>query len=157
MPRILIADDSEILRSCLKSALTHATGWPVCGEAANGQQAVLLADQLKPDLVILDFAMPILNGIEAAKEIFKGTPAVPVVIYTIHPSWHLELEAKRLGIRSVVSKADGLNVLIAKIKEVIGLGEAPQTPAAASGAPPGAKAPAESLPQPPKKRAPSDS
>ncbi len=73
--RILIADDSEFLRTHLRAFLQRP-GWVVCGEGANGRQAVLMASQLKPDAIVLDFVMPMVNGMEAAREILKAMPGV---------------------------------------------------------------------------------
>jgi CheY-like chemotaxis protein len=102
VPKILIADDSEFLRTHLRSFLQRPD-WVVCGEAANGRRAVLMASQLKPDLIVLDFAMPMINGIQAAEEILKTTPRVPIVLYTLHKNPQLDLDATKVGISKVIS------------------------------------------------------
>ena len=122
MPKILIADDTEVIRTQLKIILSQPAGWIVCGEATNGQQAVLMASQLKPDLIVLDFLMPMLNGLQAAEEILKSTPAVPIVLYTLHKVLQLDLEAKRIGVRKAISKSDGSDALIACVEELLGHG-----------------------------------
>jgi len=117
MFKILIADDSDDTRIFLRSAMT-SRGWTVCGEAANGRQAVLLASQLKPDVVIMDLSMPMLTGLEATREILRGNPRQAVIMFTLHASPQLTSAAANVGARKVVSKADGLSALIAAIEEV---------------------------------------
>ena len=104
MHRILIADDHESVRNALRDVLSRQNDWAVCGEATNGRSAVSLALELKPDLIILDFLMPLMNGLTAAAEISKALPDVAVVLYTMHKSDQLEREAKRAGIKKVISK-----------------------------------------------------
>jgi DNA-binding NarL/FixJ family response regulator len=118
MARILIADDSEFLRTHLREFLQRP-GWFLCGEAANGRQAVLMASQLKPDVIVLDFAMPMLNGIGAAREILKVLPSVPIVLYTLHRNPQLERDAIEAGIRKVISKGEGSDALIASLQELL--------------------------------------
>jgi DNA-binding NarL/FixJ family response regulator len=120
---ILIADDSEFLRTNLRSLLQRPD-WVVCGEAANGRQAVLMASQLKPDLIVLDFAMPMLNGIQAAEEILKVTPRVPIVLYTLHKNPQLDFDANKVGISKVISKSDNVNSLISYLEELLARGNA---------------------------------
>lgn len=119
MARILIADDGELIRASLRAALSRRHDWIVCGEAANGRQAVLMAAQLSPDLIILDFAMPMLDGMQAAQEILKIIPKVPVVLWTLHKSSQLDLEAAKAGIRKVFSKSEDSSKLIAGVEELL--------------------------------------
>ncbi|MFZ3201620.1 MAG: response regulator transcription factor [Candidatus Acidiferrales bacterium] len=121
MARILIADDSEFLRTHVRAFLQRP-GWFLCGEAANGRQAVLMASQLKPDAIVLDFAMPMLNGIEAAREILKALPSVPIVLYTVYRNPHLERDAIEAGIRKVISKGEGQDALIASLQGLLAVG-----------------------------------
>jgi DNA-binding NarL/FixJ family response regulator len=103
--RILIVDDNELVRKHLKNFLQGADGtFNVCGEAGDGVQAVLKAHELKPDAVILDLAMPLMDGISAAREIAKETPAMAMFLYTLHMSPQVEVEALSAGIRKVVAK-----------------------------------------------------
>ena len=119
MPRILIADDSSLIRPLLVATLSARADWTICGEASNGRQAVLLAFQLKPDLILLDFFMPMLSGLQAAEQILKVMPLVPIVLYTMHEYAQLEAEAKKIGIRKVFSKASSSN-LVATLEEILG-------------------------------------
>jgi DNA-binding NarL/FixJ family response regulator len=115
--RILIADDSDDTRTFLRSAML-SRGWTVCGEAANGRQAVLLASQLKPDLVIMDLSMPMLTGLEATREIRRAMPGQPVILFTLHASPQLVTAAANVGVYKVVSKSDGLATLIDAIAKI---------------------------------------
>jgi DNA-binding NarL/FixJ family response regulator len=102
--RILIADDHGSVRRLLRALLETRAEWKVCGEAENGREAVSKAAKLRPDLIILDLAMPIMNGLKAAREISTATPAVPILMYTNHSSSEIEIEAKKAGVRQIVSK-----------------------------------------------------
>jgi two-component system, chemotaxis family, chemotaxis protein CheY len=117
MLKILIADDSEVMRKIVRSLLSEVQGWSVCGEADNGQQAILLAQELKPDLIVLDLAMPLLDGLRASAEIVKFAPLVPIVLYTLHKTPEIELEAKKAGAKSVVSKSDDPQALVETLKK----------------------------------------
>lgn len=127
MVRIFIADDRELVRSTLGQALRQAdASWEICGEAANGREAIEKAIQLAPDLIILDIAMPVLDGIGAAKEIHAQLPDVPIVMYTFLVFEHLELVVKEAGAQALVQKGD-LRALFREIRRV--LAETPQVTA----------------------------
>jgi DNA-binding NarL/FixJ family response regulator len=119
MAEILIADDSELILKFLSRLLSQESDWHVCGQAANGQQAVLMAHQLKPDAVILDIHMPMMDGLSATVEILKSFPSVPIVLYTMDKSEQLELRAKKIGARKVISKHEPAESLLAGIREVL--------------------------------------
>ena len=93
--RILIADDSPIVRQCLGRLLCGHTDWEVCGEATDGEDAVCKTRELNPDLVVLDFLMPRKNGIDAAREIGKLSPKTPILLCTIF----FDPGTRRLGAR----------------------------------------------------------
>src|SRR3984893_12266647 len=78
--RILVADDHEIVRHGLVSLIESCSGWEVCAEADNGRMAVDKVKELKPDVAILDIGMPILNGLEATRQILRDNPQVKVLI-----------------------------------------------------------------------------
>jgi DNA-binding NarL/FixJ family response regulator len=128
MPKIFLADDSEPLRAALKDVLSRQDGWNICGEATNGRSAVSMAIELKPDLIILDFLMPLMNGVAAASEILKAVPDVPIVLYTMHMSAQLEREAKKVGITKVVSKTERFDTFIAGLEEILARSNAPIGP-----------------------------
>jgi DNA-binding NarL/FixJ family response regulator len=116
--KILVADDSEVVRRLLKTALSGERGWSLCGEACDGQQAVRLARELKPDLIIMDLAMPLLDGLHASAEILKFAAALPIVLYTLHNTPQIALEAKKAGIKAVVSKTGDIKVLVETIERM---------------------------------------
>ncbi len=112
MPKcILIVDDNAVVRRCLRGILENE-GWQICGEAENGRDAIDQAQQLRPDLIILDLAMPVMNGMEAAPLISKMLPHVPIVMFSIHGGDALQREARAAGVAAVVSKADNMKNLV---------------------------------------------
>ncbi len=116
---ILIVDDSAVIRRLLRFCLDHSTEWRVCGEAENGRMAVEKVEELHPDIVILDFQMPVMNGIEAARQIALVTPHPAMVMFTMHDCEQLRQEAHAAGIRDVVSKSDRFaERLIASLRSV---------------------------------------
>jgi two-component system chemotaxis response regulator CheB len=109
--RILIADDNEAVRGRLGELLATRDGWEVCGSVRSGREAVEKAVELRPDIIILDLAMPEMDGLSAAKEIGKKLPSVPIVIFTLHKFATIDLEAKKAGVRCVVAKPDPATLL----------------------------------------------
>ena len=104
--RFLIVDDSDLVRQGLCTVLQANPEWEVCGEAADGLTGVEMFKELRPNVVIVDFQMPGINGLEAARRMLEIAPAVPIVMFTQHASTELDKRAKGVGIRSVVSKTD---------------------------------------------------
>ena len=102
--RILIADDNPHIRHALRHLIEQNPEWHVCGEAIDGRDAVRQARQLTPDLIVLDFLMPGMNGLEAAREISKVVPEVPMLMCTTYMSRQLTDVAKRAGMQGAVSK-----------------------------------------------------
>jgi DNA-binding NarL/FixJ family response regulator len=124
--RLLIADDNAPTRQLLRSLLETREGWQVCGEAENGIDAAAKAAELKPEFIILDLAMPLMDGIHTAKQISAACPNIPIVLYTMHRFAGLDLEAKKVGIRKVISKTAAAEELFLAIDEVLNA-EAPRT------------------------------
>jgi len=104
--RILVVDDSQLMRRCLRTLLEQHGSWRVCCEASNGREAIERAQQAAPDVIVLDFHMPEMNGLDAAKEIRRRSPQVPILMVTLHMSRQLEDQAKRIGIRGACDKGD---------------------------------------------------
>jgi DNA-binding NarL/FixJ family response regulator len=122
MIRILIADDSPQIRCCLCKALEEHPGWEICGEASDGLEAVSVAAELNPDLVILDLTMPQLNGLQAASTIHTAAPKVPLLLFTQHLlDTFLEQEARNAGFSGGVTK--GSNDLLVTAVEALLRGE----------------------------------
>jgi DNA-binding NarL/FixJ family response regulator len=114
--RILVADDHEVVRKGLISLLQSQPDWQVCGEAADGREAVEKAQQLKPDVVILDIGMPSLNGLEATRQILKINPQARVLILTLHDSDQVVREVLNAGARGFLLKSDAARDLVAAVE-----------------------------------------
>jgi len=118
-PRILLAEDHVIVRQGFR-ALLEREGLEVVAEAANGHEAVRLAGELLPDVAVLDFAMPLLNGIDAAKEIRRRSPRTRTILLTVHSEDHYVLEAVRAGVHGYVVKTQAAADLVQAIREIRG-------------------------------------
>ena len=127
--RVLIADDHAVVRGLLRVLLENQQDWQVCGEAENGFEAVAKAGQLQPDLIILDLAMPEMDGLRAAREISTALPTVPILMHTSYSSPELDMEAKKAGVQQVLSKNGGEDDLLRAI-EALMRGKAPPEAAA---------------------------
>ena len=101
--RILIVDDNPVVCQQLRKLLELHPDWEVCGEAVDGRDAVDKARQLAPDLILLDFAMPVMNGLQSAQEIAKLFPKTPMLLFTMFLSNQLVDEAKSSGIQGAVA------------------------------------------------------
>ncbi|HKN57618.1 MAG TPA: response regulator transcription factor [Gemmatimonadaceae bacterium] len=118
-PRILLADDHVIVRQGFR-ALLEREGLEVVAEAANGHEAVRLAGELLPDVAVLDFAMPLLNGLDAAKEIRRCSPRTRTILLTVHSEDHYVLEALQAGVHGYVVKTQAAADLVQAIREIRG-------------------------------------
>ena len=116
--RVLIVDDHEALRAGVRAALQTRPGVEVCGEATNGREALDKARELRPDLVILDITMPVLDGFSAAREISKQLPGVAILLLTMHESPNMVHVAKSSGACGYVGKSQGLATLLKAIDAV---------------------------------------
>ena len=121
--RFLIVDDSELVRRSLRTVLQANPEWEICGEAADGTSAVEMFKDLRPNVVILDFQMPGINGIETARRMAEIAPAIPILLFTQHASADLERHAHEVGIRSVVSKTNAFP-MVGMIEELLGSADA---------------------------------
>jgi DNA-binding NarL/FixJ family response regulator len=116
---ILVADDHEIVRHGLRRLLETQPGWQVCAEAASGREAVAKARQLKPDVAVLDFGMPELNGAEATRQILRESPRTEVLILTMHDAEQLVREVLEAGARGYVLKSDASRDLVAAVQALL--------------------------------------
>ena len=110
--RCLLVDDHESVRMGVTAILSSRPDIEVCGEASNGKEAVEKARELKPDLIILDVTMPVLDGINSAKEIRTFLPDVPILFFSMHDGVYLVHEAKMAGVQGFVSKTDARATLL---------------------------------------------
>jgi len=113
--RILLADDHDVVREGLKTLLAARADFQVCGEAATGREAVAQARALKPHVVVLDFSMPELNGLEATRQIRKALPGAEVLILTMHDSETLAREVLAAGARGFLLKTHAKLQLVAAV------------------------------------------
>jgi DNA-binding NarL/FixJ family response regulator len=119
IPRILIADDQQAVLYTLRRELESDASLAVCGEALNGAEAVAKAQELHPDLIILDLAMPTMNGIEAARAIAKILPGVPILLFTLNDLPEVRAQAASAGVREVISKESGVKGLRIAIESAL--------------------------------------
>ena len=106
MTRILVVDDNPSVRRYLRGVLEQQEDWQVCDEARNGQEAVDRFRQIRPDLVVLDFQMPEMNGLDAARIITQLSPETPILMVTLYLSKQLAEEARKAGVRGTCAKTD---------------------------------------------------
>lgn len=114
--RILVADDHPIFRFGLSALLQSHESWEVCGEAADGRDAVEKCSQLKPDLLILDICLPILNGLDTARKILKHNPAQAILVLTAVDSEQVIRDCLEAGVRGWVFKSDGTEDLTTAVE-----------------------------------------
>jgi DNA-binding NarL/FixJ family response regulator len=113
--RILLADDHEVVRAGLRALLEEQSGWEVIAEAADGRDAVEKAGKLKPDVVVIDIAMPSLNGLEAVRQIVKAVPNTKVLVLTMYDSDPLIQQVLQAGARGYLLKSDAGRDLVSAI------------------------------------------
>lgn len=117
--RVLVADDHEVMRMGIRNLLQLQSGWSVCAEASNGQEAVEKALKFQPDVVIMDITMPVMNGLEAAQKITRIQPQIPVILFSLHVSDDLYRHLNTDGIRGAVAKADAARDLTQAVEVVL--------------------------------------
>jgi two-component system, NarL family, nitrate/nitrite response regulator NarL len=110
--RCLLVDDHESVRAGVTAILSSRPNLEVCGEATNGREAIEKAKELQPDLIILDVTMPVMDGINSAKEIRSFLPDVPILFFSMHDGVYLVHEAKMAGVQGFVSKTDARATLL---------------------------------------------
>ena len=110
--RILVVDDHEVVRQGIRTILSARPDWEICGEAVNGQEAVKLAETLRPDAIIMDITMPIMSGLEAARQITRNNNSAPILIFTMHESRTLADSVRETGARGFVFKSRAAQDLI---------------------------------------------
>jgi len=115
---VLLADDHRIIRDGMKVFLERE-GYTVNADAQNGQEAVRLALRLKPEVVVLDITMPVLNGLEAAREILRSAPTTKVILLSMHDESPYVLDALRIGVKGFVTKTHAADDLVHAIREAL--------------------------------------
>ena len=117
--RIVVADDNASVRRALRGILELEGDWKVDGEAVDGHDAIEKAQKLRPDLIVLDVSMPVMSGLDAARVLRRIMPAVPLILCSLHTNDVLEQEASAAGVNAVVSKAQNMQVLVNKARELL--------------------------------------
>jgi DNA-binding NarL/FixJ family response regulator len=116
---ILIVDDHPAIRRALRMAFEGQPDFTVCGEAEDGFDAIGKAKKLSPDLIVLDLRMPVMDGLEAARELKRLFPQIPLMMLTCYHSSAAEREARACGVTAIFSKPDGMQNLIWQARAVL--------------------------------------
>jgi len=116
---VLIVDDNAFIRQALRELFKREADFDVCGEAENGKDAIKKAQELHPDLIVLDLLMPVMNGLGAARVLKRLMPAVPLIMYSAFGDKFAEHQAQLIGISEVVSKSEHASVLIHKARGLL--------------------------------------
>jgi DNA-binding NarL/FixJ family response regulator len=122
MPKVIVVDDHAVIRRGVQGILSAFPEWELCGEAENGQEGVRLAEALKPEIIIMDVSMPVLNGLEATRIIHNILPDTKVLLLTLHSSTELVRSAFRAGARGYVLKSDAEHELVRALNVLVGDG-----------------------------------
>lgn len=109
--RILIVDDNLFVRQQLRDLLAAHAAWEVCGEGADGVDAVHKVQELNPDVVVMDLSMPVMNGLRATQQITALTPRIPILMFSMYLSPHFTESARAAGARGAVSKSEPQQVI----------------------------------------------
>ena len=117
--RILVADDHEVMRLGIRNLLEVRPAWKVCAEASDGKEAVERAIEYRPDVIILDIAMPTMNGIEAAGHIAAFYPDIPIILFSLHLSDELINNLHNQAIRGAVCKSEAGRDLVHAVETVL--------------------------------------
>ena len=118
MLRILLADDHDLTRAGVRYLLEKQKDWTVCAEAANGRLAVQLAEEHRPDLAIVDMSMPELNGVETTRQMLKKLPRLKVLIYTMHETERIIIDALDAGASGIVLKSDAGENIVSAVESI---------------------------------------
>ena len=116
---ILIVDDSVFIRQALCELFQRESDFEVSGEAGNGKEAIEKAQELRPDLIVLDLSMPVMNGLDAARILKRLMPTTPLIMYSAFGDKFAEHQARLIGISEVVSKSEDASVLIHKARGLL--------------------------------------
>ena len=119
MTRILIVDDHRLIRRMIRDFLKNEAGWVVCGESADGQEAVRHAETLRPHVIILDFQMPVMNGFDAARNILRASPQILILILSTHDEPYFSELSKDCGAKGFLPKHHVPQHLVPAIKTLL--------------------------------------
>jgi len=116
---VLIADDNALIRQGLCELFSREADFEICGEAENGREAIAEAQELHPDLILLDLSMPVMNGLDAARALKRVMPEVPIIMYSSYGDSFTQREARSAGVSALVSKSENIAVLLGKARSLV--------------------------------------
>jgi two-component system chemotaxis response regulator CheY len=116
---ILIVDDNDHIRLSLCEQFKREADFEICGEAENGKEAIAKARELHPDLIVLDLSMPVMNGLDAARELKRLMPTVPLIMYSAFGDRLVEQQARLIGISELVTKSQPATILVSKARRLV--------------------------------------
>ena len=116
---VLVADDNAFVRQRVGEMFRREPDFEVCGEADNGRKAIERAQELHPDLILLDLSMPVMNGLEAARALKRVMPDVPIVMFSASADSFTEKEARSAGVSVLVSKLEDMSALIVVARDLV--------------------------------------
>ena len=116
---VLIVDDNAYIRQALCDLFKPEADFEVCGEAENGKEAIAKAQELHPDLIVLDLSMPVMNGLDATSELKRLMPTVPLIMYSAFGDGFVEQQARLVGISELVSKSQPATILVSKARSLL--------------------------------------
>jgi DNA-binding NarL/FixJ family response regulator len=122
MPRVLIVDDHAFVRRGVQMILESFPDWELCAQASNGKEAIQMVEELKPDVVLMDVSMPVMDGIEATRVLRRANSGTKIVLLTLHESAEVLRTGFRAGANGYLLKADAEEELIKALRVVIGEG-----------------------------------
>jgi DNA-binding NarL/FixJ family response regulator len=117
--RVVLADDHEVVRRGIRAIVNGHPPWTVCGEAENGQEAVDLVLELKPDLVVLDLSMPVMNGLQATARIRQLAPSTKILVLSMHDSAQVEQGALAAGADAFLTKGASTDTFIRTVTTLL--------------------------------------
>jgi two-component system chemotaxis response regulator CheY len=116
---ILIVDDNAFIRKALCEIFKREEDFDICGEAENGRDAIEKAKQLRPDSIVLDLSMPVMNGLDAARMLKRLMPKVPLIMYSTFGDEYVEQQASLLGVSTVISKAEPVTTVVGAARSLL--------------------------------------
>ena len=116
---VLVVDDNTVIRQGLCRLFASEADFEICGEAENGREAIEKAQELHPDLILLDLSMPVMNGLHAARALKRVTPEMPIIMFSAYGNSFVEKEARSAGVSALVSKSEPVSVLLGKARNLV--------------------------------------
>jgi DNA-binding NarL/FixJ family response regulator len=116
---VLLVDDDPFVRRALRQVFSFEADFHVCGEAENGREAIEKAEELQPDLIVIDLSMPVMNGFDAARLLQRSMPSVPIIMFSEYSDAFAQKEARSAGIAALISKSQNATTLVTKARDLL--------------------------------------